>query len=101
MFRVPTNAEAPTFDHTFKVGFMQWLTSNGVERIEWMRRRREAAETARVNQNGRTEAYVARKVAGVVDRSERGLAQRVAEGKTTQEQADLTMNKIREAAAQS
>lgn len=53
MFRVPNSAEAPTFDSTFKVGFVQWLTSKGPERREWMRRRNAAAQVARANQNAK------------------------------------------------
>ncbi|WP_326564543.1 hypothetical protein [Micromonospora peucetia] len=50
MFRVPSDPARPTFDHTFKVGFFQWLTSNKTNRQEWQRRRNAAAQTARENQ---------------------------------------------------
>jgi hypothetical protein len=53
MFRVPSDATAPTFDQTFKVGFLRWLTSKKDERREWMRRRNAAARTAKNNQDQR------------------------------------------------
>lgn len=56
MFRVPSDAAAPTFDQTFKVGFLQWLTSSGADRHEWTRRRRAAAQTAKAGQDTRREA---------------------------------------------
>ncbi|MEU1761686.1 hypothetical protein [Micromonospora sp. NPDC005652] len=55
MFRVPTDPATPTFDHTFKVSFWQWLTSKKPERVEWMRRRNAAAKVAMHNQNARAE----------------------------------------------
>ena len=53
MFRVPVSAEAPTFDHTFKVSFGKWLTSSAAERKEWGRRRNAAAKVAYRNQEAR------------------------------------------------
>lgn len=98
MFRVPSNADAPTFDDTFKVGFFRWLSSKGVERIEWQRRRNMAAQTAAANQRARAEAFAQRKIAGVVAKAQADLPIRVADGRITQEQADETMRKIRESA---
>lgn len=51
MFRVPESADRPTFDHTFKVSFLRWLTSKAPERREWMRRRNAAAKVAMRNQD--------------------------------------------------
>jgi len=101
MFRVPQDSERPTFDHTFKVGFFRWLTSKGVDRVEWMRRRRIAAERARLNQNTRIQALVDRKVAGVVQLAEQRAADAVAAGKMTPEEADLAVHRVREAATKS
>jgi hypothetical protein len=42
MFRVPSDADAPSFDQTFKVGFMGWLTSSAADRREWQVRRQIA-----------------------------------------------------------
>jgi len=53
MFRVPMDPERPTFDQTFKVGFVQWLTSKADERREWMRRRNAAARLAQKHQDER------------------------------------------------
>ena len=53
MFRVPSDPNQPTFDHTFKVSFVRWLTSKGPERKEWMRRRNAAAKVAYRNQEDR------------------------------------------------
>lgn len=53
MFRVPSDAAAPSFDETFKVGFLQWLTSSKADRQEWMTRRNIAARLAATNQNQR------------------------------------------------
>ena len=50
MFRVPVDPQSPTFNQTFKVGFLRWLTSNAPERKEWMRRRTAAAWVAQHNQ---------------------------------------------------
>ncbi|GAA3765610.1 hypothetical protein [Micromonospora maritima] len=50
MFRVPSDPNRPTFDHTFQVGFFRWLTSKKPERLEWQRRRNAAAGVARQNQ---------------------------------------------------
>lgn len=50
MFRVPVDADRPTFDHTFKVSFWGWLTSKGPVRREWMRRRTAAARLAERHQ---------------------------------------------------
>lgn len=56
MFRVPSDAEVPTFDQTFKVGFFRWLTSSGTDRREWTTRRmtatrlKAAASRAAANQ---------------------------------------------------
>lgn len=44
MFKVPSNAEHPTFDATFTVGFFRWLTSSRDERVEWARRRNAASK---------------------------------------------------------
>jgi len=63
MFRVPANAEMPTFDHTFKVGFWRWLVSKSHEREEWMRRRNAAAKLAKQNQNQRAAEWRAQKEA--------------------------------------
>lgn len=45
--RVPTDSDNPTYDSTFKVGFMRWLTSSKAERNEWTRRRNAAIPTSR------------------------------------------------------
>jgi GrpB-like predicted nucleotidyltransferase (UPF0157 family) len=42
MFRVPSSGDAPTFDQTFEVGFVRWLTSNATDRREWQVRRQIA-----------------------------------------------------------
>lgn len=60
MFRVPQDADRPTFDHTFKVGFGRWLTSSGRDRREWGRRRNAAARLATQNQQGRFDAVLER-----------------------------------------
>jgi len=101
MFRVPASADAPTFDHTFKVGFFRWLSSNGTERIEWARRRNQAAQLARLNQNARTDAFVQERIAGVVEKAENRARENVASGKMTQEVADEAVRQVREAAAHS
>jgi hypothetical protein len=62
MFRVPTNPTAPTFDDTFKVGFLHWLTSKAPQRQEWRRRRDAAAGAARVGQDARIEQFTERKI---------------------------------------
>ena len=98
MFRVPKDSEKPTFDHTFKVGFFRWLTSKGGDRVEWMRRRRIAAERARLNQNARVQAFVDRKVAGVVERAEQRAAAHVASGTMTPEMAEEAVRRVRKAA---
>lgn len=64
MFRVPSDADTPTFDQTFKVGFWRWLTSSGTDRKEWGRRRNAAAKLARANQDARMAAWVERKKRG-------------------------------------
>jgi hypothetical protein len=46
MFRVPVDAEDPTFDRTEKISVRRWLTSGRAERTEWKRRRNVAAATA-------------------------------------------------------
>lgn len=61
MFRVPVDADAPTFDQVTKVGFFKWLTSSKAERSEWMRRRNAAAQTAAVNQRARASEWAERK----------------------------------------
>jgi len=61
MFRVPSDPHNPTYDATFKVGFMRWLTSSGAERREWARRRNTAAQLARINQNERARQWAERK----------------------------------------
>ena len=53
MFRVPTDAEQPTFDQTTKISFWRWLTSRKADRVEWARRRNEAAKLAQRNQEQR------------------------------------------------
>lgn len=102
MFRVPVDAVNPTFDHTFKVSAMKYFFgSSTAERKEWLRRRQWAAETARVNQDKRARQYAAKKIAGVVATSEAGLAQRVADGKMSEQQAAHTLARIRQAAQNS
>lgn len=61
--RVPTDPTSPTFDSTYKVGFMKWLTSSKAERQEWARRRNTAAQAARTNQNKRAQDWADRKQA--------------------------------------
>lgn len=61
--RVPSDADNPTFDQTFNVGFTQWLTSKAAERKEWARRRNAAAQTAARNQNQRAKEWADRKQA--------------------------------------
>lgn len=56
MFRVPSDPNHPTFDHTHKVSFWQWLTSSAQQRRQW-RTLRDAAAQAQVNQ---ADARVAR-----------------------------------------
>ncbi|MFG2056669.1 hypothetical protein ACGFI9_21865 [Micromonospora sp. NPDC048930] len=53
MFRVPVDPNHPTFDHTFTVTIGQWLTSRKQQRVEWMRRRNEAAGLAARHQQQR------------------------------------------------
>jgi hypothetical protein len=62
MFRVPTNLDHPTFDHTFKVGFIRWLKSTKAEREEWQRRRNAAAAKAKEGQDTRMEERTERKI---------------------------------------
>jgi hypothetical protein len=40
MFRVPADADDPTFDRTEKISVRRWLTSSRAERMEWKRRRK-------------------------------------------------------------
>jgi hypothetical protein len=47
MFKVPSDPDNPTYDHTFTVGFMQWLTSSAADRAEWKRRKNAAIPTSR------------------------------------------------------
>lgn len=101
MFRVPASADAPTFDHTFKVGFFRWLSSNGTERIEWARRRNAAARLAKFNQDKRTALMVEGRIAGVVEKAEQRARNNVASGKMTQEAADEAVRRVREAATHS
>jgi hypothetical protein len=61
MFRVPSNPIAPTFDHTFKVSMLMWLTSKSPARREWRRRRDAAAQAARRDQNARGERWARRR----------------------------------------
>lgn len=56
MFRVPQDPEKPSFDQTFKVGFVRWLKSSKPERKEWMRRRNAASAVAAANQQARAQA---------------------------------------------
>jgi hypothetical protein len=63
MFRVPTDAQNPTFDNTTKIGFFKWLTSSKTDRIEWARRRNAAAQTARTNTNTKVDAWAEQKKA--------------------------------------
>lgn len=70
--RVPADPDNPTFDTTFKVGFMRWLTSSAAERKEWARRRNAAAQTARHNQNARAKEWADRKQAERDERRNRG-----------------------------
>lgn len=60
MFRVPSDPNQPTFDHTFKVGFVRWLSSKPAERKEWMRRRNAAARVAQVNQQAAIDRTIGR-----------------------------------------
>jgi hypothetical protein len=73
MFRVPTNPDNPTFDNTFKVGFVRWLTSSKTDRGEWARRRNAAAKTAETNQNARFDAWADEKIAEGSDRAAKRL----------------------------
>lgn len=99
MMRVPVDATNPTFDHTFKVSAMKYFFgSTTAERKEWLRRRNAAAELARINQNKRTEAFVHQKIAGIVAKSETGLAAAVDNGKLSAEEAGATLQKIYDAA---
>lgn len=59
MFRVPSDAAAPSFDQTFKVGFMQWMTSSKADRDEWAMRRNIAARLAQANQSKHIDESVA------------------------------------------
>lgn len=61
MFRVPVSAEDPTFDDTFKVGFLWYLKSNKEERAEWERRRNLAADKAKEGQDARVDEWADRK----------------------------------------
>ena len=46
MFRVPVDADLPTFDRTEKITLRRWLKSSKVDRVEWQRRGRLATATA-------------------------------------------------------
>ena len=61
MFRVPTSADQPSFDHTEKISFMRWFTSSKAERLEWARRRNAAAKLAADNTNARVADWADRK----------------------------------------
>lgn len=56
MFRVPKDADNPTFDDTFKVSLWRHLTSTGAERKEWVRRRNAAARLPGENKRRRAAA---------------------------------------------
>ena len=62
MFQVPEDFETPTFDHTFKVGFVRWLKSTKAEREEWARRRNAAAAEAKEGQDTRVDEWAERKI---------------------------------------
>lgn len=47
MFKVPTDADNPSYDSTFTVSFRQWLTSSAADRKEWQRRKNAAIATSR------------------------------------------------------
>jgi hypothetical protein len=64
MVRVPVNAARPTFDETVKVGVFHWLTSSRADRQEWARRRKAAAQAARVNHNARAGKAIAPSMIG-------------------------------------
>jgi hypothetical protein len=56
MFRVPADADRPTFDYTFPVSFSRWLTSTAADRREWTRRRNAATRAATSNRQQRIAA---------------------------------------------
>jgi hypothetical protein len=64
--RVPSSADNPTYDETFKVGFWRWLTSSKADRVEWARRRNAAtvaagdARVERVRERGEQKMQAAR-----------------------------------------
>ena len=90
MFRVPIDGERPSFDEAFSVSFWKWLTSRAVERKEWQRRRNQAAQRARVNQN--EAVWLA-----VRNRAYDQMQARVARGKMTDEEFEYNMRRIDEA----
>lgn len=63
MFKVPSDPDAPSFDQTYTVGFMRWLTSSAADRREWRIRRdianRLRAERARVARDARYQPQLA------------------------------------------
>jgi len=67
MFRVPANAENPSFDDTFAVSTRRWLTSSAADRTEWARRRNAAAKTAKTNQDASVKVWADAKAAKFED----------------------------------
>jgi hypothetical protein len=64
MFCVPVNAARPTFAETVKVGVFHWLTSSRADRQEWARRRKAAAQAARVHHNATAGQAIAQSMIG-------------------------------------
>jgi hypothetical protein len=65
VFRVPADADHPTFDDTFEVSTRKWMTSSKADRQEWERRRNLAAQTAQAGQEQRIGEWTAERSARV------------------------------------
>ncbi len=63
MFRVPVDADEPTFDQVERISVRRWLTSSKTDRTEWKRRRNLAAATAAANKVQRKAEAGARRLA--------------------------------------
>lgn len=79
MFRVPSSADAPSFDNTFAVSFLAYLHADAETRREWSRRRSQAARLARFGQVSAADERVTA-VTDAVSRRVESAADRVAVG---------------------
>ncbi len=70
MFRVPLDAQDPTFDRVEKVSLRRWITSSKAERAEWKRRRDLAAAVAKSRRAQRAAEMGARRQAERASRAE-------------------------------